>query len=66
MVSVCQRIAKDIRARYTIGYAPASTPAAKEAWRNIRVDVSPVAGRGKLAARTRSVYRYAAAAGGAQ
>jgi Ca-activated chloride channel family protein len=61
MVGVCRRIAKDIRARYTIGYAPSAGTNAngKDTWRHIRVDVS-APGHGKLIARTRTGYRYAA------
>jgi VWFA-related protein len=62
MVGVCQRIAKDIRARYTIGYPPAAVNG-KDSWRHIRVEVS-APGRGKLVARTRSGYRYGEAGGG--
>jgi VWFA-related protein len=60
MVSVCHRIAKDIRARYTIGYPPAAS--AKDGWRRLRVEVS-AADRGKLVARTRTEYRYGPAGG---
>jgi len=59
MVSVCQRIARDIRARYTIGYAPPPDHG-KTAWRNIKVEALSAAG-GKLNARTRSGYRYGVA-----
>jgi Ca-activated chloride channel homolog len=61
MIPVCERIAKDIRARYTIGYAPAPTNG-KNAWRHVRVEVS-APDRGKLTARTRSGYRYSEAGG---
>jgi Ca-activated chloride channel family protein len=56
MVPVCRRIAKDIRARYTIGYLPQAENGAG-AVRHIRVHAS-ASGRGKLIARTRSSYRY--------
>jgi len=48
-----QRIARDIRASYTIGYVPPAQNAA--AGRRIRVDVRPIEGR-KLKVRTRSSY----------
>jgi Ca-activated chloride channel homolog len=57
MVAVCRRIAKDIRARYTIGYPPLSVNG-RDTWRHVRVEVS-APNRGKLIARTRSGYRYA-------
>ena len=53
-VPVCRQIAKDLRARYTLGYAPA---AGKPGWRSIRVHVA-AEGRGKLAAHTRAGYVY--------
>lgn len=62
MVPICELIAKDIRARYTLGYAPPETNG-KSPWRHIRVEVSSP-DRGKLVARTRSGYRYAEVAGG--
>jgi Ca-activated chloride channel homolog len=55
-IPVCRRIAKDIRARYTLGYTPAGDM--KAGWRHLRVQVS-AAGRGKLVAHTRAGYRYA-------
>jgi Ca-activated chloride channel homolog len=58
MVPVCRRIAKDIRARYTLGYPPPSANG-KEMWRHVRVEVA-APDRGKLVARTRSGYRYGA------
>jgi Ca-activated chloride channel family protein len=60
MTSVCRRIAKDIRARYTIGYAPpAGDPGGhgKGALRHIQVRVS-APGHGSLQVRTRLSYRY--------
>ena len=55
-VPVCRRIAKDIRARYTIGYVP-SAGSGKNDWRKIKVEVS-TPDRGKLVAHTRAGYRY--------
>jgi VWFA-related protein len=54
-IPVCQRIARDIRARYTIGYVPPSGGA--NALRHIRVRVEAPE-HGKLTAITRSSYRY--------
>jgi len=56
MVPVCQRIAKDIRARYTLGYVPKADNGAGSL-RHISVHVS-APGRGKLTAHTRTSYRY--------
>jgi len=56
MVPVCQRIAKDIRARYTIGYLPEAENGASLV-RHIRVHASSP-DRTRLVARTRSSYRY--------
>jgi Ca-activated chloride channel homolog len=58
MVPVCRRIARDIRARYTIGYHPRHDNGAG-AWRHVKV-VASASGR-KLAVRTRGQYWYAAA-----
>jgi Ca-activated chloride channel homolog len=55
IVPICQDIAKDIRARYTIGYIP--LPSNKPAERHIRVLASSN-GR-KLAVRTRTSYLFA-------
>jgi len=55
-IPVCQRIARDIRARYTIGYVPPSGNGAN-ALRHIRVRVEAPE-HGKLTAITRSSYRY--------
>ena len=53
--AVCGAIAKEIRSRYTIGYAP---PAGSfGALRHIRVYVS-APGHSGLTARTRTSYRY--------
>jgi Ca-activated chloride channel family protein len=54
MVPVLRRIAKDIRTRYTIGYAP---PAGNGRVRHIQVRAS-APGRGSLQIRTRASYRY--------
>lgn len=54
-IPVCRRIAKDIRARYTLGYAPSIET--RPGWRHLRVQVS-APGRGKLVAHTRAGYRY--------
>jgi Ca-activated chloride channel homolog len=48
-----ERIARDIRSSYTIGYVPPED--GKAAARRIRVDVRPASGR-KLTVRTRSTY----------
>jgi VWFA-related protein len=54
VVAICERIARDIRNQYTIGYV--STSAAQPgAYRRIRV-VAGAAGYGKLFVRTRSGY----------
>jgi Ca-activated chloride channel family protein len=56
MIPTCRRIAKDIRARYTLGYIPAEGKSANDV-RSIRVGAS-AQGHAKLVARTRSSYRY--------
>ncbi|HUA87483.1 MAG TPA: VWA domain-containing protein [Bryobacteraceae bacterium] len=56
MTPVCRRIAKDIRARYTVGYRPEEANG-KNALRHVRVSVS-APGRGHLTVRTRESYRY--------
>jgi Ca-activated chloride channel homolog len=48
-----ERIARDIRSSYTIGYT--APPDGKQSPRTIRVDVHPTGGR-KLSVRTRSAY----------
>jgi Ca-activated chloride channel homolog len=59
LTEVCTNIAKDIRTRYTVGYAP---PAANGGLlRRIHVHVS-AQGRAGLSARTRLSYRYEEAA----
>ena len=54
MLPVCRRIAKDIRARYTIGYVPQP---GNGTVRDIRVHVS-APGYPRLSAHTRGSYRY--------
>jgi len=55
LAETCQGIAKEIRTRYAIGYAP--SPGKNGALRHIHVRVA-VEGRPGLVARTRTVYRY--------
>jgi len=55
LAPVCRRIAKDIRARYTIGYIPPSDNGGT--LRHISVKVS-APGHEKLSAHTRTSYRY--------
>lgn len=57
MASICRRIAKEIRSRYTIGYIPPPANGAGPL-RRIRVHVSATGQGGKLIARTRTSYRY--------
>ncbi len=54
MVALCRRIAKDIRTRYTIGYAP---PVDNGTFRHIEVRAS-ASGHGNLRVRTRTSYSY--------
>jgi VWFA-related protein len=54
VIAICERIARDIRNQYTIGYIPTS-PARTGVYRSIRVVVG-AAGYGKRAVRTRSGY----------
>ena len=54
IIPICQRIAKDIRNRYTIGYRPVRTSDGA-ALRKIRV-VGSAPDRGKLLVRTRTSY----------
>jgi Ca-activated chloride channel family protein len=56
MIPICRRIAKDIRARYTIGYVPEAQNGAGPV-RHIQVRVS-APGRARLIAHTRTSYRY--------
>jgi Ca-activated chloride channel homolog len=55
MTEACRAIAKDIRTRYTVGYAPSASNGGL--LRHIRVHVS-APGRTGLTARTRISYRY--------
>ena len=55
IVAVCERIARDIRHQYTIGYVP-SNPARDGSYRAIRV-IARTNGQGKLSVRTRTGYR---------
>jgi Ca-activated chloride channel homolog len=60
MAPVCRRIAKDIRTRYTIGYAPPTgipNGPGKKPLRHIQVRAS-APGLGSLVVRTRTSYRY--------
>ena len=52
--AVCERIARDIRHQYTIGYVPAN-PAQRGTYRAIRV-VAAAPGAGKLSVRARAGY----------
>jgi VWFA-related protein len=52
--AICERIARDIRHRYTIGYVP-SNPARDGSYRTVRV-LSRTNGQGKLSVRTRTGY----------
>jgi VWFA-related protein len=54
VVAICERIARDIRHQYTIGYVASGTTQ-PGAWRAIRV-VARDAGKRKLSVRTRSGY----------
>jgi VWFA-related protein len=54
VVAICERIARDIRHQYTIGYVP-SNPARDGSYRAIRVLARPQ-GQGRLAVRTRTGY----------
>ena len=54
VVSVCERIARDIRNQYTLGYVSANA-AQPGAWRSIRV-VAEAAEYGRLLVRTRAGY----------
>jgi Ca-activated chloride channel homolog len=50
---ICERVAREIRNQYTIGYVPASSASA--GYRRVRVGVH-ASGRGKLFVRTRTGY----------
>jgi VWFA-related protein len=54
VTAICERIARDIRHQYTIGYVP-SNPARDGSYRAIRVRARSQ-GQGKLAVRTRTGY----------
>jgi Ca-activated chloride channel family protein len=54
IVAICERIARDIRHRYTIGYVPIA-PAQPGAYRKIRVEAQASA-HGKLLVRARTGY----------
>jgi Ca-activated chloride channel family protein len=54
VVSICERIARDIRHQYTIGYVP-SNPARDGTYRAIRV-LARAKGYGRLSVRTRTRY----------
>jgi Ca-activated chloride channel homolog len=54
IIPICKQIAKDIRARYTIGYIP---PPTGKATRHIKVTAS-AEGHGNLIVRARSSYIY--------
>ena len=55
VLPICQKIAKDIRSRYSIGYIPVRT-SDKAADRKIRVTASSPENK-KLIVRTRTAYR---------
>jgi VWFA-related protein len=59
MLSICRKIAADIRSRYTIGYVPEASPA-REELRHIQVRVGSE--RQRLRAHTRTSYRTGGAA----
>ena len=59
VVAICERIARDIRHQYTIGYV-SNVTAQPGAYRAIRV-VARAAGKNKLSVRTRSGYIAAGA-----
>ena len=54
VVAICERIARDIRHQYTIGYVPINLPP-DGAYRAIRV-LARTKGRDKLSVRTRTGY----------
>jgi len=55
VIPICKQIAKDIRARYTIGYVP---PSVGKPVRHVKVMAS-APGRGNLIVRARTSYLYA-------
>jgi Ca-activated chloride channel family protein len=54
VVAICEKIARDIRSQYTVGYVPGSAAPAGR-YRRVRV-TARAAGNEKLDARTRSGY----------
>ena len=62
VVDICERIAREIRNQYTIGYVP-SAPVRSGAHRTIRV-AARATGRGRLFVRTRTGYITAGEAPG--
>jgi len=59
VVAICERIARDIRHQYTIGYVP-TNPARDGSYHAIRV-IARAAGHDRLSVRTRAGYRAGAA-----
>jgi Ca-activated chloride channel family protein len=57
LVQACERIARELRTRYTIGYMP---PDRDGLYHRVRVEVTPAGDRGKLQTRTRPGYFAAA------
>ena len=55
VVAICERIARDIRHQYTMGYVPGN-PARDGSYRAIRL-LARIKGQGKLSVRTRTGYR---------
>ena len=55
VVAICERIARDIRHQYTIGYVPLNV-ARNGAYRSIRVVAARAQGHDKLSVRTRTGY----------
>jgi Ca-activated chloride channel family protein len=63
LVRACERIARELRSGYTIGYLP---PDRDGTYHRVRVDVAGTDTRGKLQARTRPGYFAAASTTGRQ
>jgi Ca-activated chloride channel family protein len=63
VVRACERIARELRSGYTIGYVP---PDHDGLYHRVRVEVAPGGSRGKLQARTRPGYFAAAPTAGRQ
>jgi len=57
MSEICDRIAKDIRQRYTVGYTPSGPVTGADDLRQIRLKVKGP-GNAKLIAKARTSYRY--------